>query len=84
MIDIRVVETHNDAAITVMIEMAKVPIPNYTGVEFADSEAPAPVKSAAHLIVGELYDNRDITPENPTYTKQIFAQRLNPYRAMEI
>jgi hypothetical protein len=76
--------TDDDVAIADMIETAKAHVENYLGLGYPEGTVPAPVKSAALLLVGELYDNREITSENPIYTNRIFAQLLNPYRAMEM
>lgn len=80
---IRVVGTDEDEAITAMIETAKSHVENYTGVTY-DGEAPAPVKSAALLLVGDLYENRTLQVETALYTNRTFAQLLNPYRVMAV
>ncbi|RJF98196.1 phage gp6-like head-tail connector protein [Noviherbaspirillum saxi] len=47
-----------------MIATAKAHVENYTGVTYADGEAPALVKSAALLLVSDLYDVRGVSSEN--------------------
>lgn len=81
---IRVDVTDDDSAISAMIEAAKAHIENYTGVVYADGEVPAPVKSAALILVADLYENRQLQVETALYTNRTFAQLLNPYRVMEL
>lgn len=80
---IRVDGTHDDAAITAMIAAAKAHIEDYTGIIFADT-APAPVKAAALLMVGDLYENREAQSDRPLMENKTFARLLNPYRAMAV
>jgi uncharacterized phage protein (predicted DNA packaging) len=79
---VRVDGTADDAAITAMIETAKTHIENYTGTNYAEGEIPAPVKSAALILVADLYDNRTLQVETALYTNRTYAQLLNPYRAI--
>ncbi|KIF80901.1 head-tail connector protein [Noviherbaspirillum autotrophicum] len=80
---IRVVGNDDDAAITAMIATATAHIENYTGVACGD-DAPAPVKSAALLMVGDLYENREAQSERPLSENKTFTLLLNPYRMMEV
>ena len=41
---------------------------------------PAPVKSAALLLVGALYENRESQGERPFHKNPAFEALLNPYR----
>ena len=41
---------------------------------------PAPVKSAALLLVGALYENRESMGERPFHKNPAFEALLNPYR----
>jgi len=81
---IRVVGTDDDVEITAMIATAKAHIENYIGVVYADGEAPAPVKSAALLMVGDLYENREAQTERPLSENKAFIRLLNPYRTMAV
>ena len=42
---------------------------------------PAPVKSAALLLVGNLYENRESMGDRPYSKNPTFEALLNPYRA---
>jgi hypothetical protein len=80
---IRVDGTDSDTEITAMIATAKAHVENYLGVAYAGA-APAPVKSAALLLVGDLYENREAQTDRPLTENRAFVQLLNPYRAMEV
>jgi len=41
---------------------------------------PAPIKSAALLLVGALYENRESMGERPFHKNPAFEALLNPYR----
>ncbi|WP_136415529.1 head-tail connector protein [Herbaspirillum sp. ST 5-3] len=81
---IRVTGTDDDTEITAMIATAQAHIENYLGVTYADGEAPAPVKSAALLMVGDLYENREAQTDRPLTDNKAFIRLLNPYRTMEV
>ena len=80
---IRVDHADEDAAITAMIATATAHIQNYLGATY-EGEVPAPVKSAALLLVGDLYEHREMQSETALYTNRTFQQLLNPYRVMSL
>lgn len=73
----------NDTELTTMIAAATAHVENYIGVVYP-GEAPAPVKSAALLLVGDLFENREAQSDTAMYTNRTFIQLLNPYRMMDI
>ncbi|NEX63450.1 head-tail connector protein [Noviherbaspirillum galbum] len=81
---IRVDDNADDDLILGMIATAKAHVENYTGETYADGEVPAPIKSAALLLIGELYDNRGIQYNEAIYTSRTFANLLNQYRKLGI
>jgi hypothetical protein len=48
-----------------------------------DSTAAAPIKSAALLMVADLYENREAQTERQRYRNTTYERLLNPYREME-
>jgi len=79
---LRVVGTHSDAEITAMIATAKQHVENYTGVIY--DEAPAPIKSAALLLVGDLYENREAQSDRPMMDNRLLDRLLAPYREIGV
>jgi hypothetical protein len=77
---IRVIGTDDDAEITAMIATATAHVENYLETAYTAETAPAPVKSAALLLVGDLYENREAQSDRPLIENRTFAQLLNPYR----
>jgi len=47
-----------------------------------NASAPAPVKSAALLMVADLYENRTSQVERPLHSNETFDRLLQPYRVM--
>ena len=47
-----------------------------------DTTAPAPLKSAALMLVADLYENRSAQVEKPLRSNETFAMLLQPYRVM--
>lgn len=80
---LRVDQNEEDEAITSMIATAIAHVENYTGATFS-TDAPAPVKSAALLLVGDLYEHREAQDDRAMYQNNVFFQLLNPYRAMTV
>ncbi|MGB7194898.1 MAG: head-tail connector protein [Collimonas pratensis] len=78
-------DIHDDAEITAMIATAHAHIENYLERTFsAGDDVPAPIKSAALLLVGELYEYREAQADVALYTNRTFSLLLNPYRTMAI
>lgn len=47
-----------------------------------DATAPAPVKTAALLLVADLYENRTAQTERPLFTNAAYERLLAPYRVL--
>jgi len=47
-----------------------------------DTTAPAPLKSAALLLIADLYENRTSQVERPLHANETFDRLLQPYRVM--
>lgn len=79
---VRIDLDYDDDAIMVMIQTATATCANYLNVDSLDFDAPAPVKSAALLLVAELYESRETTGDRPYHKNPTFEMLLNPYRKM--
>jgi isocitrate/isopropylmalate dehydrogenase len=83
---LRVFHDGDDVEIQAMIEAATAAAADYLGAAIANP-APAPVRAAILLQVGDLYENREAGGQgavaqyfsNPTYERL-----LNPYRVMAV
>ena len=82
---LRVDHSDEDTAIQAMINAAVAATADYLNMdaEDLDSEAPAPVKSAALLLIGDLYEHREAQAERALFHNMTYVRLLNPYRAME-
>lgn len=47
-----------------------------------DATAPAPVKTAALLLVADLYENRTAQTERPLFANTAYERLLAPYRTL--
>ncbi len=79
---LRVDDNHEDVAILCMIYAATAAVANHLNMDLGDldADAPAPVKSAALLLVGDLYANRESQIERPLHLNLTFERLLAPYR----
>lgn len=59
---------------------ATTAVADYMNVTSVDDTAAAPVKSAALLLVGSLYEQRESQGERQFYKNPAFEALLNPYR----
>ncbi len=75
--------TADDAVLTAFIATAAAHVTNYIGIVYAEGDAPAPVKSAALLLVGDLNEHRERQTERPLSENSTFILLLDPYRALE-
>jgi uncharacterized phage protein (predicted DNA packaging) len=80
---LRLNDTGEDAVLTAFVATAAAHVTNYIGIVYAEGAAPAPVKSAALLMVGDLYENREAQTDRPLSENRTFIQLLNPYRMLE-
>lgn len=70
-----------DSLLIAMIDAAAASVGDYLNApEPLDNTAPAPVKAAALLLVGDLYSNREALVERPLSKNPTFERLLNPYR----
>lgn len=73
----------DDALILALIAAATTATGDYIGrTTPLDDTAPAPIKAAAMLLVGDLYANRESQVERKLYDNATYERLLNPYRAM--
>ena len=70
-----------DTLLQSMIDAATASVGDYiNATEPLDATAPAPVKAAALLLVGDLYANREALVERPLSKNQTFEHLLAPHR----
>ena len=79
---LRVDHSDEDALITALMDTATAACADFLNMDAADLAVavPAPVKSAALLLVGALYENRESQGERPFHKNPAFEALLNPYR----
>ena len=76
------IDTHDeDSLLGALIATATAAVADYMNVTSVDSTAAAPVKSAALLLVGTLYEQRESQGDRPYSKNPTFEALLNPYRA---
>ena len=77
----RIDTADEDTLLAAMIEAAVASVGDYINApEPLDATAPAPVKAACLLLVGDLYSNREALVERPLSKNPTFERLLNPYR----
>lgn len=84
---LRVDHNFEDAGIEAMIDAATAAVSDYLGVPIEDLELlaqPAPVCSAALLLVADLYTNRERQSAQVLHRNETFERLLNPYRVMAV
>ena len=71
-----------DGLIQMLMTTATAACADYLNMDAADLAVavPAPVKSAALLLVGALYEQRESQGERPYNKNPTFESLLNPYR----
>ena len=79
---LRVDHNDEDALIEALMTTATAACANFLNMPAADLvvAVPAPVKSAALLLVGNLYENRESMGDRPYSKNPTFEALLNPYR----
>lgn len=82
---LRIISTAEDDQITLFIEAAETHIANFLnadvpGLSDSPPAVPAPIKAAALLIVGDLFDNRSAQVEKPLSENRAVVALLMPYR----
>ena len=77
----RIDHAEEDSLLQSMIDAAVASVGDYiNATEPLDATAPAPVKAACLLLVGDLYSNREALVERPLSKNPTFERLLNPYR----
>ncbi len=76
----RIDHNDEDALLGALIATATTAVADYMNVTSVDSTAAAPVKSAALLLVGTLYEQRESQGDRQFYKNPTFENLLNPYR----
>ena len=81
---LRVDITDDDVLIEAIMAAATTATANYldNSTLVLDTTAPAPVKSAALLLVADLYENRTAQVERVLYKNSTYESLLNPYRVL--
>ena len=79
---LRVDHSDEDALIEALMTTATAACADYLNMAAADLvvAVPAPVKSAALLLVGDLYSSREAVGDRQFYKNPTFENLLNPYR----
>jgi len=79
---LRVDHDGEDVLIEALMAPATAACADFLNMPAADLvvAVPAPVKSAALLLVGALYENRESQGERPFHKNPAFEALLNPYR----
>ncbi|RYF44378.1 MAG: phage gp6-like head-tail connector protein [Comamonadaceae bacterium] len=79
---LRVDQDVEDALIQSLIDTATAAVADRLNMEVIDldTDAPGPVKSAALLLVGDLYANREAQADRPLTANKAFDMLLAPYR----
>ena len=80
---LRVDHDDEDVLIQALMDTATAACADFLNMPAADLvvAVPAPVKSAALLLVGNLYENRESMGDRPYSKNPTFEALLNPYRA---
>lgn len=78
----RIDHDDEDSLLDALIATATTAVADYMNMDAddVDDTAPAPVKSAALLLVGSLYEQRESQGERPYNKNPTFEALLNPYR----
>ena len=79
---LRVDHNDEDALIEALMTTATAACADYLNMDAADLvvAVPAPVKSAALLMVAGLYENREDVSDRQLYRNDTYYRLLNPYR----
>jgi hypothetical protein len=80
---LRVMHAQDDQYIEHLIDAAEGHVSAYLGDDLPDP-APAPIKSAVLLLVGDLYENRERQSTVTLHGNRTFEMLLAPYRTHEV
>ena len=80
---LRVDHYDDDALIQMLMDTATAAAADYLNMplEQMTTTVPSPIKSAAMLMVNDLYANREAQGDRQFYKNPTFENLLNPYRA---
>lgn len=81
---LRIDHAEEDALLTDLLHTAVVAIADYLNLLETDPllmDARPPLKSAALLLIGDLYLNREAQSDKPLHLNQAYERLLAPYRA---
>ena len=76
----RIDTNDEDSLLGALIATATTAVADYMNVTSVDDTAAAPVKSAALLLAGTLYEQRESQGDRPYNKNPTFEALLNPYR----
>lgn len=78
----RIDHNDEDSLLGALIATATTAVADYMNMDAddVDDTAPAPVKSAALLLAGTLYEQRESQGDRPYNKNPTFEALLNPYR----
>ena len=78
----RIDHDDEDSLLGALIATATTAVADYMNMDAddVDDTAPAPVKSAALLLIGTLYEQRESVGDRPYNKNPTFEALLNPYR----
>lgn len=81
---LRVDTADEDTLITALMETARLSVGQYLNmpVEQLTTTVPSPIKSAALLMVADLYENREGQSDRQLYRNTTYERLLSPYRVM--
>jgi len=81
---LRIDATDDDNALGIMLDTAIAAIDSYleNPAVLLNDSAPEPVKSAALLLIGDLYENRSAQTDKKLVINATYERLLNPYRVM--
>jgi len=81
---LRIDHSVEDDLIQTLIDAATAAVGNHLDnpAIVLDTTAPAPLKSAALMLVADPYENRTSQVERPLHANETFDRLLQPYRVM--
>lgn len=76
----RIDHADEDSLLGALITASTTAVANELGVASLDDTAAPPIKAAALLLVGDLYENREAQTDRQLFRNQAFDRLLAPYR----